>query len=164
MGGKNSAMIKFSRSKQSYNTDRQDGGHLKSGSQQGTATLGGRGVSDEVEGPGGRMQRIHTDPSGVKLTGLIPMLLNPRPQALEACPLGSRTAEGPLARSSTPSSQKEPGCFLKSRSLRYWEQRALRLLFQTHKAKGIYGFGNLALEPRFLMSKSLRSRWLSAQD
>lgn len=55
------------------------------------------------------MQRIHTDPSGVKLSGLIPTLLNARPQALEACALGSETAEGPLARSRTPPSQQEAG-------------------------------------------------------
>lgn len=155
-------MTKFSSSTQSYNTDRQDGRAAQIRSQQGTATLRVEGVSDEVEGPGRRMQRIHNDPSGVKLSGLIPMLLNARPQALEACALGSETAEGPLARSRTPSSQQEPGCSLEQTPQRLGAKSAKAALPDSQGQRCLW-LWELGLGISLLNEQSLNIRWLSAR-
>lgn len=129
-------MIKFSSSNRPH-TDRQ-GREPQIREPAGRICTWGQGVSATRLGgqEEGCKESTLIHPSGVKLRGLT--------LTLEACPLGSKMAEGPLAQPSIPSSQKEPGCPLKSKSLRCWEKRTRRL-FRIHKAKAINGFGAVGL-------------------
>lgn len=63
MGKKKSAMIKFSSSKQSHNTDQQDGeGTSNPGASRTHLHLEARAVGDEAQRPRGTIQRINIAP------------------------------------------------------------------------------------------------------